>query len=137
MFFLDNSEHPTCRATNIKLRDTCTSSLQCSKLEAKCRSTSRISEDGRPEKRCLCFKNMREDHSTGKCVDIKDHKLIRFDLLHRPKTWQELNPGRPKRPSSKIAISVGSNDDKLKVNICFYAVDDISYYYMNVVSISS
>ena len=71
---------------------------------------------------------MREDHSTGKCVDIKDHKLIRFDLLHRPKTWQELNPGRPKRPSSKIAISVRSNDDKLKVSIYFYAVDNISYY---------
>ena len=69
---------------------------------------------------------MREDISTGKCVDIKDHKLIRFDLLHRPKTWQELNPGRPKRPSSKIAISVRSNDDKLKVSIYFYAVDDIS-----------
>ena len=71
---------------------------------------------------------MREDHSTGKCVDIKDHKLIRFDLLHRPKTWQELNPGRPKRPSSKIAISVRSNDDKLKVNICFYEVNDILSY---------
>ena len=69
---------------------------------------------------------MREDHSTGKCVDIKDHKLIRFDLLHRPKTWQELNPGRPKRPYSKIAISVRSNDDKLKVSIYFYEVDDIS-----------
>ena len=79
---------------------------------------------------------MREDISTGKCVDIKDNKLIRFDLLHRTKTWQELNPGRPKRPSSKIAISVRSNDDKLKVSIYFYAVDDIPYYYMNVVNIS-
>ena len=67
---------------------------------------------------------MREDLSTGKCVDIKDNKLIRFDLLHRPKTWQELNPGRPKRPSNKIAISVRSNDDKLKVNVYFYAVND-------------
>ena len=74
-----------------------------------------MDEDGKPEKRCLCFKEMREDPETGKCTDRKDRGLIRFDRLYRAPTWEELNPGRPKRPSKRISFSINPDEDGLKV----------------------
>ena len=100
----------------MKLGDVCSNSLQCSKLEARCRVTKSFREDGSPEKRCLCFNNMREDAETGKCVEIKDHGLVAFDKLHRAQTWEELNPGRPKRPTDRLRFTIAPNEDGLKVN---------------------
>ena len=105
-----------CKDTNIKLGDLCTNSLQCAKLEAKCRSTRKVGEDGKPEKRCLCFKDMREDSGTGKCVDVKDRGLVPFNRLHRASTWEELNPGRPKRPINRLMTTIKPDEDGLKVN---------------------
>ena len=74
-----------------------------------------IDKNGKPEKQCLCFKNMQKDSGTGKCVDIKDNGLIPFNRLHRTPTWEELNPGRPVRPESRLSFSVNPNEDGLKV----------------------
>ena len=78
------------------LGSVCTNSLQCAKLEARCRTIGNFGEDGIPEKRCMCFTNMKKDIDSGKCVEAKDRGLIAFHKLHRVPTWEELNPGRPK-----------------------------------------
>ena len=58
---------------------------------------------------------MQRDSETGKCVDIKDKGLIPFNRLHRIATWEELNPGRPERPKSRLSLSITPNEDGLKV----------------------
>ena len=100
----------------MKLGNICTNSLQCAKLDARCRATEKFGEDGIPEKRCTCFRNMREDDETGKCVDVKDHGLIAFNKLHKAPTWEELNPGRPKRLTNRLRFAVSPNENGLKVN---------------------
>ena len=59
---------------------------------------------------------MRQDFETGKCVEIKDHGLVAFEKLHRTQTWDELNPGRPKRPTNRLSFTIAPNEDGLKVN---------------------
>ena len=114
---LGDSKTPTCKSTNMMLGSVCTNSLQCAKLEARCRSTGSFGEDGIPEKRCLCFRNMRKDIESGKCAEIKDHGLIAFDKINRVPTWEELNPGRPKRPANRLNFNINENEDGLTVNI--------------------
>ena len=113
---LGDSKTPTCKSTNMMLGSVCTNSLQCAKLEARCRTTGNFGDDGIPEKRCMCFTNMKKDIESGKCVEAKDRGLIAFYKLHRAPTWEELNPGRPKRPTNRLKLDISANEDGLKVN---------------------
>ena len=60
---------------------------------------------------------MREDPETGKCTEKKDYGLLAFNRLYRAPSWQELNPGRPERPTSRLSFSVDPNTDGLKVHL--------------------
>jgi hypothetical protein len=72
---------------------------------------------------------MREDSGTGKCVDAKDRGLVPFNRLHRAPTWEELNPGRRKRPVNRISFSIKPDEDGLKVNI--YKEYELIDYFIN------
>ena len=99
----------------MKLGDLCSNSLHCAKLEAKCRNTSTIGDDGKPQKRCLCHRNMHKDSRTGKCEEVRDKGLLVFRRLHTNPTWEDLNPGRPVRQTSRLEPTIETDTDGLKV----------------------
>ena len=57
---------------------------------------------------------MHKDSHTGNCEEIRDKGLLAFRRLHTNPTWEDLNPGRPVRQTSRLEPTIKTDPDGLK-----------------------